>query len=433
MLAFAPTPSTVHAQARAATPDDELRATVQRGRALFRQNWVIAPSDDRASGLGPLYNRISCVACHAGGGRGRPPERADQRLRAMLIRLSVPGRDAHGGPRPHPRYGDQLNEEGVPGVAGEGRASIDWRTLQRRLPDGTTVELRRPRITLTEPGYGAFGPVLMSPRIGSPLFGLGLLDAVPEAELLRLAAAPRDDGVRGRVNRVWSVAEGRTVVGRFGWKANAPDLRQQIAAAMSGDLGISSTLFLTQNCTPAQAACRAAPITALPELGDADLDDLMRYLARLGAPPRRDADAPEVARGELRFVAAGCAACHRPALPMDAGVFAARLGVPPPVVPDCAGVIAPYTDLLLHDLGDGLADHRPDYRAGGRDWRTTPLWGLGMADALDPPARYLHDGRARTMEEAILWHDGEARAARRRYEALGVSGRAELLAFLRSL
>ncbi|WP_235839990.1 di-heme oxidoreductase family protein [Derxia lacustris] len=410
--------------------DDDGRAAFLRGRALFRQNWVIAPSDDRASGLGPLYNRISCVACHAGNGRGRPPERPDQRLRAMLVRLSLPGSGEHGAPRPHPRYGDQLNEEGVPGVAPEGRAAIDWLAQPHRLADGSTVELRRPRIRLTEPGYGPFGAVLTSARIGSPVLGLGLLDAVPAADLQRLASQPRDDGVRGRVNVVWSVAQGRTVIGRFGWKANAPDLRQQIAAAMIGDLGISSHEFPAQNCMPAQTACRAAPTAGAPELTDTELDDLARYLALLGAPPRRDQDAPEVRRGELRFAAAGCAACHRATLPVDAAAFALRLGIAAPAAP---ATIAPYTDLLLHDLGAGLADGRPDYRAGPRDWRTPPLWGIGLADVIDAPARYLHDGRARSLEEAILWHDGEARAARLRYERLGAAGRAELLAFLRSL
>lgn len=396
-----------------------------RGRSLFRQAWVIAPSRDGAvDGLGPLYNRITCIACHARNGRGRAPDGPDERMQSMLLRLSVPGKDAHGGPRPHPVYGDQLNEDGVPGVPGEGRAAVSWREHEVALADGERVTLRSPLIELRELAYGEIGKVLTSPRVGPPVFGLGLLESVPAQALEALAREAKPDGVRGRVNRVWSVERQRHETGRFGLKANQPDLRQQIAGAMVGDLGITSTLFPPQNCTPAQAACRAAPDGGRPELSDVQLDDLAFYFAHLAVPARRDTDDPAVVRGERLFADIGCALCHRPVLATGAQ----------PRFPRLAGrTIAPYTDLLVHDMGKGLADGRPDFDAGGRDWRTPPLWGIGLVEAINEHSHFLHDGRARDLTEAILWHDGEAAAARGRFTRLGKAEREALLAFLRSL
>ncbi|WP_041642896.1 di-heme oxidoredictase family protein [Azoarcus olearius] len=396
-----------------------------RGRALFRQAWVIAPSRDSADdGLGPLYNRITCVACHTRNGRGRAPDGPDERMQSMLLRLSVPGRDPHGGPKPHPVYGEQLNEDGVPGVPGEGRAALSWREQVVTLADGERVSLRRPRIELREPGYGPPGRVLTSARVGPPVFGLGLLEAVPLATLAAIAREQRRDGVRGRLNRVWSVERQRSEAGRFGLKANQPDLRQQVAGAMIGDLGITSSLFPQQNCTPTQAACRAAPAGGTPELSDAQLDDLTFYFAHLAPPPRADRATPQVREGEALFASLGCATCHRPQLQT----------APHPRYPQLSGrVIEPYTDLLVHDMGAGLADGRPDYAAGGRDWRTPPLWGIGLVETVNEHSQLLHDGRARNLTEAILWHGGEARPARDRFGRLERDRREALLAFLRSL
>ncbi len=395
-----------------------------RGRSLFRQSWVVAPSrDQRVDGLGPLYNRLACVSCHAKNGRGKAPGGPDERMQSMLLRLSVPGTGAHGGPRAHPVYGDQLNEEGIPGVPGEGRAQLHWEDSTLTLADGEVVALRRPRIDIVEPGYGPPGPVLTSPRVGQPVFGLGLLQAVPAASLRALARQPQADGVRGQVNAVWDVAARRTTDGRFGWKANQPSLRQQIAGAMLGDLGITSPLFPGQNCTPAQSACRAAPHGGQPELSAAQLDDLTSYLSLLAVPAPREPDQPQVREGRALFSVLGCAACHRPALHTGAAPWPAL----------AHRRIAPYTDLLLHDLGPGLADQRPDYRASGRQWRTPALWGIGLSERIGEDSGFLHDGRARNLQEAVLWHDGEARAARLRYAALSASGRAALLRFLNSL
>jgi CxxC motif-containing protein (DUF1111 family) len=213
-------------------------------------------------------------------------------------------------------------------------------------------------------------------------------------------------------------------LGRFGWKANQPSLLQQTAAAANGDMGLTSTLFPSKPCTAVEQDCAAAPRGQQPELSDARLADVVAYLAGLAVPDRRDAEAPAVRRGEALFAAAGCDRCHAPTW-VTAGL---------PGFPELAGqTIHPYSDLLLHDLGSGLADGRPDHLAGRRDWRTPPLWGIGLARQVNPAAGYLHDGRARTLLEAILWHGGEAKPARDRVARLPAEQRNDLLAFLNSL
>lgn len=399
-------------------------ARFNEGRALFRQSWVVAPASDARVGLGPLYNRLACISCHAKNGRGGAPDDPGQRMQSMLVRLSLPGRDAHGGPRPHPVYGDQLNEEGVPGVPGEGRAGLRWRYSTLVLADGERVALRRPTLEFSELAYGPLGRVLVSLRVAPHVAGLGLLESVSEAELARLARLPKPDGVRGALNRAWDRASGKSAVARFGLKANTSTLRQQIAGAFAGDMGITSGLFPDENCTPAQGACLSAAVGAHPELSVGELDDVEFYLAHLAPPPRRDASAPLVRRGEALFAQAGCAVCHRPSLAGGGHPRFPRLG---------PQAVAAYSDLLLHDMGPGLADGRPDFLAGGRQWRTAPLWGLGTLAVLDQRSGLLHDGRARTPQEAILWHGGEAAVARARYARLDRAGRAALDAFLDSL
>ncbi|MDD2063526.1 di-heme oxidoreductase family protein [Pseudomonas sp. 25571] len=395
-----------------------------RGRSLFRQAWVVAPSRDEAvDGLGPLYNRVSCIACHPKNGRGQAPAQG-QPMRSMLLRLSLPGHDAQGGPKPHPVYGDQLNELGVPGVPGEGRAHVYWQEHAVQLGDGETVMLRKPKVELRELAYGPMDAVLTSARVGPPVFGLGLLEAIDESTLRAMASEAKPDGVTGHVNAVWSVERQHAEAGRFGLKANQPDLRQQIAHAMLGDLGITSTLAPEQNCTPAQQTCAHAAQGGDPELDALQLGDLHFYLAHLAAPARRQQTEPAVMQGEKLFSAIGCTACHRPALVTGKH----------PLYPALTQQhIAPYTDLLLHDMGPGLADGREDYLANGRQWRTAALWGLGLSERITPSSGYLHDGRARTLEEAIVWHGGEAETARQRYVALGAQARQAIRAFLQSL
>lgn len=417
--------------------DPAHRAAFHAGRSLFQQVWTVGPSEVRPDldGLGPLFNRQSCIACHAKNGRGEPPEGENDSMRSTLVRLSVPGGRAGNGlgaaPQPHPVYGDQFNPDGIPGVPGEGRATLAWSERIDRLADGTPVALRRPELRLGTLGYGPLGPeVMTSVRMAPPLVGLGLLEAVPEADLLALADPDdRDgDGVRGRVNLVWDAARGAFAIGRFGLKANQPSLRQQNAGAFDGDLGLTSTLFPRHGCTAAQTACRAAAgedaSDTKPELSDEQLDLVTLYTRLLAVPARRNADDPLVRVGEGLFAAIGCAACHTPTL---------RTG-PSAALPELAGrTIHPFTDLLLHDLGEGLADGRPDFQATGRQWRTPPLWGLGLTAAVTDRPTYLHDGRARTPLEAILWHGGEAEPAREAVRRMPSLNRKALLAFLDSL
>lgn len=405
--------------------NEQQREQFYHGRSIFRQSWVVAPAADRAAGLGPLYNRLSCISCHQKNGRGRSPDGPDERMFSMLVRLSVAGHDEHGGPKPHPVYGGQLNDEGIPGVPAEGRAAIRWQELApQTLAGGEKVSLRRPRVSFENMAYGPPGKMLYSLRVGQPVYGLGLLAAVPEASIRAMAAESKPDGVKGSANQVWDAAAQRVTLGRFGFKANVPNLHQQNAGAMQGDLGMTSSLFPDENCMPAQKACRAAPSGGHPELSEADLEALDFYIANLAAPPRRHSEDAQVRRGEQFFAAAGCVACHRPTLQTG----------PSEHFPLTANrQIAPYTDLLVHDMGQGLADGRADYQATGRQWRTPPLWGIGLVPLINEHSQYLHDGRARNLQEAVLWHDGEARVSRQRYAKANKETRAALLAFLQSL
>lgn len=403
------------------------RVTFRMGQNLFHQAWLVAPSHEQpdVDGLGPLHNRLSCIACHVGNGRGEPSRGAPDVMRSMVVRLSVRGRDTHGGPQPHPVYGDQLNPDGIPGVPGEGKAILVWHDFVETLADGTRVSMRRPELRFRDLAYGPRGDdVLTSVRIAPPIFGMGLLEAIPEAEILRRAATGDDAGnaTRGRANRVWDIVSGTQVVGRFGWKANQAGLRQQVASAFRDDLGITSSVRPDENCMLPQTACRAAASGGQPELSDSQLDAVMLYLRTLAPPPRRHVDDARVRQGETLFAAIGCATCHVPTLPVAAGK-------------GFAGVteIHPYTDLLLHDMGDGLADRRPDFAAGPRDWRTPPLWGLGLTAIVGDQESYLHDGRARGVTEAILWHGGEAQGATDAFRALTTAERNALLTFLNSL
>lgn len=400
------------------------------GNRLFNTTWTTAPgSVSSFDGLGPLFNRSSCSGCHTRDGRGRPPE-SGARMTSMLMRVSRPGRGPNGGPRPDPVYGLQLNESAILGAAPEGRTVIDYETLTGQYADGTGYALVRPRYALTEPGYGPFAPdLLTSPRVAPAIHGLGLLEAVPEAEI-RAHADPDDrdgDGISGRPNFVHDVEQRRTVMGRFGWKANQPSLRQQCAAAAVGDIGLTNVLFPREELTPQQAAAAALPSGADAdgvELATTHLDRLVFYTRTLAVPAARDVGDPEVRHGAMLFERLRCSACHVPTL---------HTGAQPDVPQLSQQTIHPYTDLLLHDMGPGLADGRPDFAASGSEWRTAPLWGIGLVETVNRHTRFLHDGRARSLEEAILWHGGEALAARRGFERLERADRLALLRFIGAL
>ncbi len=412
------------------------------GNGIFRKDWVTAPSSTQASdGLGPLFNSRNCQACHIKDGRGHAPVGPADDAISFLVRLSVlPDEEQAKGiaagslvAAPDPVYGLQLQDNAAAGLPPEGRVSIDWTETTVTLGDGETVQLRRPDVSVAIPAYGPLSQdVMMSGRIAPAMSGMGLLEAIHGADILAHADPDDADGddISGRPNMVPD-ATGQLVPGRFGWKAIQPTVEAQTAHAFSGDMGLSTPLLPSHagDCTAAQAQCLAMPNGVQPRLGDTevpqDVLDLVVFYSRNLAPPvRRRVDAPDVLAGKAAFYGAGCPACHVPKYVTSRGALHAAQRFQ---------LIWPYTDLLLHDMGDGLADDRPEGQADGREWRTAPLWGIGMARNVSAQAGYLHDGRARTLQEAILWHGGEAQAARDAYAALSKADRTALVAFLESL
>jgi CxxC motif-containing protein (DUF1111 family) len=398
------------------------------GNSLFNRNWTTAPASTSATdGLGPTFNARSCSACHFKDGRGRPPLSEDEPMTSMLLRLSVPGTDAHGGPKPEPTYGGQLNPFGILGVPGEGDARVVTELTTGRYDDDNSYELSVPSYELRDLAYGPLEPdTLVSPRTAPQMIGLGLLQAIDEADLLALAD-PDDanhDGISGRPNRVWDEGSRSLVLGRFGWKANQPRLEQQNSGAFLGDIGITSPLFGQENCTEAQPECLAALSGGSPEIDAVHVAQVDYYSKYLAVPARRDLGDAEVRQGEALFGELGCGGCHTPTF---------KTGVVDDSPELSSQTIHPYTDLLLHDMGDELADGRPDFEADGNEWRTPPLWGIGLFQDVNDHTRYLHDGRARNLEEAVLWHGGEAAATTRAFKALAASERTALLRFLGSL
>ncbi|MDV9032841.1 di-heme oxidoredictase family protein [Pseudomonas sp. RAC1] len=417
------------------TPERRLDFSV--GNSFFRNPWVIAPSTTTArDGLGPLFNTNACQNCHVRDGRGHPPEADSNNAVSMLVRVSIPDQPAYVkeiqrlGVVPEPVYGTQLQDMAIPGVRPEAKVRVDYSVEPVTFEDGYQVELRRPRLQITQLGYGPMHPdTRFSARIAPPMIGLGLLEAIPEAAILA-NEDPQDrngDGIRGRANRVWDDAQGKTVVGRFGWKAGQPNVNQQNVHALAGDMGLTSTLKPEDDCTAAQVECLAAPngdgLNGEKEVSDNILRLLTFYTRNLAVPARRKVDAPQVLTGKTLFFQAGCQGCHTPQFTTGSNSE-----------PELANqLIRPYSDLLLHDMGPGLADNRSEFAAGGQDWRTPPLWGIGLSETVSGHTQFLHDGRARNLLEAVLWHGGEAEAARRHVLTFDAEQRAALLAFLNSL
>jgi CxxC motif-containing protein (DUF1111 family) len=422
----------------------EQRADFFVGNGLFRRNWVTGPASTQAAdGLGPLYNARSCQGCHLKDGRGHPPAGPHDSAVSMFLRLSIPPHDAaeralleshRANVVAEPTYGGQLQDLAIPGHAPEGRMAIDYAQNTVELADGEVVQLRDPSYRVTALAYGPIHPeVMLSPRVAPPMIGLGLLEAVADEDLLA-NADPDDadgDGISGRPNRVWNAERGRVMLGRFGWKAGEPTLNQQGSHAMAGDVGIGNPIAPAAwgDCTTVQTDCRAAPNGNSSQYDDLEapkevMDQILFYARNLAVPVRRGADDASVLHGKQLFYEAGCIGCHVP-----------KLGTRRDwEVPALAGqLIWPYTDLLLHDMGEGLADHGPEGTADGREWRTPPLWGIGLTETVNGHTYFLHDGRARSLSEAILWHGGEAQEARDAFAAMSKADRDAMLAFLNSL
>lgn len=420
----------------------ENELTFKVGNGLFRKLWVSAPSSTLASdGLGPLYNARSCQRCHIKDGRGHPPEVGDDNAISMFLRVSIPGDETDAidaiegylASRPDPTYGTQMQDFAVQGLAAEYRLDITYVEEPLTLADGTEVSLRHPTYRAADLGYGPLHPqAMLSPRVAPQMIGMGLLEAIPTADILTLTD-PEDadgDGISGRANVVWSVAQDRPMLGRFGHKAGNPSVLEQTASAFIGDIGISNPLFTAGagECTDLQADCRAATHGDGDARGtevDAEGLDLVTFYSRnLGVPERRDVDDPQVLRGKQVFYETGCTTCHQP------NFVTHRLEDQPE---QSFQLIWPYSDMLLHDMGPGLADNRPEARATGTEWRTPPLWGIGLTKQVSGHSYFLHDGRARSLLEAILWHGGEAQRQRNAVVDLPTADRDALIAFLESL
>jgi CxxC motif-containing protein (DUF1111 family) len=425
------------------------------GNGLFTKLWVSSPSSTLVSdGLGPLFNARSCQTCHIKDGRGHPPENAKDNAVSIFLRVSVPVSGTDGMSEietylhsldqdtqrtaPEPTYGGQMQDLAVLGHVGEYRFDVSYTETEVPLSDGEMASLRHPAYKASDLGYGPMADdAMLSPRVTQQMIGLGLLEAIPVKDILA-HADPEDadsDGISGRANWVWSDEFDRIMLGRFGHKAGQPSVREQSAAAFAGDIGISSPIFPAPSgdCTQAQDKCLAAPNGTSGnaggsenafEIDDQSLDLVTFYARNLAVPERRDVDAPQVLRGKGMFYQAGCTACHTPKYVTD------RLNDQPE---QSFQLIWPYTDLLLHDMGEGLADNRPEGLANGQEWRTPPLWGIGMTETVSDHTYFLHDGRARSLLEAVLWHGGEAQSARDMVVDMPSDDRAALITYLESL
>ena len=413
------------------------------GNGIFRKIWVSAPSSTKSSdGLGPLFNARSCQRCHIKDGRGHPPV-PGERAKSMLLRISIPPqnsadlaalRERRKSVIPEPVYGTQIQNFSVQGVHAEGDITIHYKEKSVMLADGEAVSLRVPTYGISGLHYGPLhSDVLISPRVAPPIIGMGLLEAISEIDILANTDTGDEDGdgISGRTNWVWSDEHHKVMLGRFGWKAGQPTIVQQAAGAFRADIGISTPLYQTLygDCTSKQNECQTAPHggTSSPDGAEAHVTmfDLLTFYSRnLAVPARRKADSQQVLEGKRLFYESHCISCHTPKFVTARDSIGSEQSFQ---------LIWPYTDLLLHDMGEGLADHRPEGEATGSEWRTPPLWGIGLTETVNGHTMFLHDGRARNLLEAILWHGGEAENSKQHVVNMTRGERMALLTFLRSL
>jgi CxxC motif-containing protein (DUF1111 family) len=392
------------------------------GDGMFGQSFVAAPAP-HFGGLGPIFNNISCVNCHHNDGFGQPT--FGQLGSSLLMRISIPGTDAHGGPNPAPGFGAQLQNMSIFNVKAEATVNLSYAEQSFTFPDGEVASLRNPSYTLSDPYTALPAGYMLSPRLGPPIFGLGLLENIPESTIAAFAD-PNDangDGIKGHANYVYNPYTQKKEIGRFGMKANTPTLLVQVATAFQQDMGLTSYVQPLKS-SYGQDQFRYVTDTTLTDIPDSMLNAVVFYIRSLAVPARRDVTNAQVVRGELLFKQINCAGCHIPTMYTGVDVNLPALS---------NQRIHPYTDLLLHDLGNALADGRPDYLANGNEWKTPALWGMGMFEKTNGTPYYLHDGRARTVQEAILWHSGEAQNAKNAYVNLPKTDRTALVAFLQSL
>lgn len=388
----------------------------------FGDIFVTAPNTING-GLGPIFNQNACENCHVSNGRSPFPTDGND-LRGLLFRLSIEGAGSHGEPLAVPNYGGQLQTKATFGKTPE--AQLTWYEVEeiKTFIDGEQITLSKPVFSIVNPYLPIPPNMMMSPRMAPPVIGLGLLEAIRESDILALADPDDADnnGISGKVNRVWDVKNQQTTVGRFGWKAGQPNLLQQSAAAYNQDMGITNPYFAQEN---SYGQTQGDALADDPEIDDITLKAAAFYAQSLGVPQRRNTTDPSIISGKELFMQIGCGNCHHPKFITGQHSEYAFLS---------NQKIYPYTDLLLHDMGEGLADNRPDFEANGNEWRTPPLWGLGLTKTVGgQQANYLHDGRAKTLQEAIMWHGGEAENSKENFSNLSKTEREAVIKFLESL
>lgn len=390
---------------------------------------------------GDHFTGETCFSCHHNNGRGMAPLVVNQRLDTMVVRAAQA--DGNGRQLPHPIYGAAVQMNSKPTSNG---VKTDWGTGVRvdsfetrlvTLNDGTTVQLSKPKVAFDGPTPGIY-----SLRSAPPVIGMGLLEAIPDAAIVaRARVAPDADGVKGTANYVYDPETGAVRLGRYGWKASKASLRHQTALAALQDMSVTSPLYPTRDCLFGPANCKTGKVE--PGISEDTLTLLTRYVALLGVPAQRsvasgfpkgvaplpylDVNPAQIAAGSKVFDDTKCSRCHVREMTTGTGSELAEVR---------NQKIRPYTDLLLHDMGPELADNLVEGQATGAMWRTSALWGLGYTEYVagkDFKVGYLHDSRARTVTEAILWHGGEATTSRQLFEQLSTQDREALLSFLKSL
>lgn len=393
------------------------------GDTKFSAAFVTAPAHVNP-GIGPLYNNISCGSCHQSQGSGAPPQALQTAgLESFFLLLSDGGVDEHGAPADVPGFGNQLQNNSTYGKPKEGDYSVTYTNQTFTYPDGSTVILRVPSYNITNAYLPFPSNTKVSPRMAPSVFGLGLLENIGDATLIAMSnqASMDTNIIYGEVQYVWDVIKNQLSIGRFGHKCERPSVEQQVAEALNQDIGITNKLFPVENSF-GQSQYYDDGLN--PEITDSTLNALVYYMRTIAVPARRNVTDASVLRGEQLFKQAKCAGCHRPTVVTDVNV----------ILPQVSNqTIHPYTDLLLHDLGPGLADGRAVYNASGQEWRTCPLWGIGLTQIVTGQTTFLHDGRATTLEQAILWHAGQANYSKNFFTRLPKSSRDDLIAFLNSL
>lgn len=391
------------------------------GDFQFETVFVTAPATVN-SGVGPIFNNSSCIGCHPKDGRSAFPSDINA-LSGFFFRASMPGLGDNNAPIPVPGFGEQIQNQAIFGYQPEAKFQVSYSPLVEIFADGTKVTLQKPNYSLTDTYIPFPSEAVISPRLASPVFGLGLLEAIPEYYILQNEDVNDldGDGISGKANYVYDHLSEETKLGRFGWKANTATVMEQCAGAYVHDMGVTNPLFPFETGFGQSNGDDGLEDDA--EISQDLLDEITFYCQTLGVPAPRNINDDAVKRGAALFNELQCAKCHIPK--MISGDF--------PVAAVANQTFFPYTDMLLHDMGEGLADNRPDFLANGREWRTKALWGIGLTQVVNGHTNFLHDGRAKNITEAILWHGGEAENAKNNFKNLSASQRNDLLKFMNSL